>query len=498
MIKTGRNRIIAMVFITAVIVGMVSIAAFAGVTNVGALATSQPNLAVDVKNQLAGDILVHEEAKGALATKDIWLLIKTDGVTFSAGTPAEASVTKGDIGLDTTKTVERVNNVADIANNKLIRIRVTDTSTVAGSEITIENIKYNVDRISTTTVEVHVLATEDTPTTTDPPSTVVVNTVSNAKIGDVGVVATFKPNIAQGVNNQAAGNIKVVHAVPLPQNDIWLQIKTSGVTFASVPVADAAYADLDPDDPVVRVADDLVRIQVVTTDSAQSTIDISGIAYNVAANATKGDVQVHVFSSEDTPTASTTPLSTVSNAKVVAPGEVPKSQFKDVPDDHWAIEYITALAELEIINGYPDGTFRPSSPITRAEFTKITILAAGLEPDTAAATGFSDTSGHWAAGYIATAKAEEIVNGYPDGTFRPNALITRAEITKIIIEAALIEIDTSGDGFPDVPDDHWAIDHILTAANEEIVKGYPDGTFRPNANATRAEASKMVFLGLLF
>ncbi|MBE0446568.1 MAG: S-layer homology domain-containing protein [Actinobacteria bacterium] len=165
----------------------------------------------------------------------------------------------------------------------------------------------------------------------------------------------------------------------------------------------------------------------------------------------------------------------------------------DVSSTHFAFAAIRSLIDKGIINGRLNGEFDPGTAITRAEFTKMAVLAAGRIPVTSRTVSFSDIDGHWAKGYIEAAKAANIVDGYPGGTFRPNAKITRAEITKVVVKAGNLAIDTSGSGFPDVLANHWARASILTAAKNRIVRGFPDNTFRPNNNATRAESAQVVF-----
>jgi hypothetical protein len=151
--------------------------------------------------------------------------------------------------------------------------------------------------------------------------------------------------------------------------------------------------------------------------------------------------------------------------------------------------------DLGIISGYPDDTFRPVRGVSRAEFAKMIILAIGEAPASSYQGYFSDVNTkHWAWRYIEKARELGIISGYPDNTFRPDKEISRAEIAKIIIKARELPLDISGVAFSDVPTDHWAYDYIMTARNNDIVRGYVDGTFRPKRTATRAEACKMLFM----
>ena len=104
--------------------------------------------------------------------------------------------------------------------------------------------------------------------------------------------------------------------------------------------------------------------------------------------------------------------------------------FSDVGETDWHNNAISTLVKMGIINGYPDGTFRPNESITRAEFAAV---AARFDKNSFSEDAdFSDVSRHWASVEIAKAEANGWVNGYPDGSFKPNQLITRAEAVAII------------------------------------------------------------------
>jgi hypothetical protein len=162
-------------------------------------------------------------------------------------------------------------------------------------------------------------------------------------------------------------------------------------------------------------------------------------------------------------------------------------------DTSWATAYIESLAAEHILSGYTDGTFRSSNTVTRAEFVKMLILALREAPLSTPNNSFSDTSDHWAKGYIEKAKVLGIITGYPDGTFKPDKPVSRAEIAKMIYIALNIRSNTTATSFTDVPTSHWAYKYIMGLKNQGIVTGYPDGTFRPSNQTTRAEAAKIIF-----
>lgn len=143
--------------------------------------------------------------------------------------------------------------------------------------------------------------------------------------------------------------------------------------------------------------------------------------------------------------------------------------------------------------GYPDGTVRPGGSITRAEATTIFFRLLTEESRSqfwATENRYSDVSaGQWYNNAVSTMTRAGIVNGYPDGTFRPNAPITRAEMAKII--ALFAKLEPSAERFPDTAG-HWAEPHIRLAAGSGWIEGYPDGTFRPDRAITRAETVTMI------
>jgi len=171
------------------------------------------------------------------------------------------------------------------------------------------------------------------------------------------------------------------------------------------------------------------------------------------------------------------------------PSSPTPSQFPDIAG-HWAEDLILRLTEAGIITGYPDGTFRPESTITRAEFSAILCRALNLSPQ--GSSSFSDTQGHWAEGYIQALSEKGYINGYPDGSFKPDDQIKRAEIAAIIMRVKLLPPMTGKPSFSDVDSTHWAFSAIEAAYSGKIVSGYPDGIFKPESPSTRAEACAII------
>ena len=147
------------------------------------------------------------------------------------------------------------------------------------------------------------------------------------------------------------------------------------------------------------------------------------------------------------------------------------------------------------IIGYEDGTVRPQNNITRAEVA--TIFFRLLTEESRAYywcqnNDYTDVKlTDWHNNAISTLANADIITGYPDGTFRPNAPITRAEFAAIAARFSEV-IYNGGNSFTDVPENHWAARYIALAEHLGWVTGYPDGSFKPSQNITRAEAMTLI------
>lgn len=148
-----------------------------------------------------------------------------------------------------------------------------------------------------------------------------------------------------------------------------------------------------------------------------------------------------------------------------------------------------------------DGLFRPEDKLSRAEtaamLARLTVDQQGqplFQPQQSYQQQFSDVeAGQWYTPYVGFAWQNGLVNGYEDGTFRPDRPVTRAELVKLLAayfpEAARQQGQRT---FSDVPGDHWAAGPVAYAAQAGWTKGYEDGTFRPDQPVTRAEAVRMI------
>lgn len=146
-----------------------------------------------------------------------------------------------------------------------------------------------------------------------------------------------------------------------------------------------------------------------------------------------------------------------------------------------------------LINGYPDGFFRPDNPITRTEFTKILVLSLNLGLVSPSQAQFTDVSpDFWGYPYVETAAAAGIINGVGQGLFAPGNNITRADMATMIGRALpLAPQDTlSFTDAAEIP--QYARGFVGAASAKGILQGFPDGSFRPLNNATRAETAAMI------
>ncbi len=171
---------------------------------------------------------------------------------------------------------------------------------------------------------------------------------------------------------------------------------------------------------------------------------------------------------------------------ITTPAVYASTDLTDI-NGHWAQSQIENLTSHNIISGYPDGAFKPDQTISRAEFAVVLVKAFKL--DAKNGEDFTDTTDHWAKDYIATASASGIVNGYGDGLFGPNDLITREQMAVMIVRAAKLDTVATGKVFSDADKvSAWAKSSVNTASNYNIISGYPDNSFKPQGSATRAEA----------
>ena len=158
-------------------------------------------------------------------------------------------------------------------------------------------------------------------------------------------------------------------------------------------------------------------------------------------------------------------------------------------EGHWAKDTITKWVEAGKASGYEDGTFKPENPITRAEFMVLVNKSFGFSKTVS--IDFTDVPADaWYAEHVAKAKAAGYIGGYPDGTVKPGAYISRQEVAVIIAKLKNLTGNASAvDKFNDasqIPD--WSKGAVGAVVEAGYMNGYPNVTFKPTDNIKRAEA----------
>jgi hypothetical protein len=198
-------------------------------------------------------------------------------------------------------------------------------------------------------------------------------------------------------------------------------------------------------------------------------------------------------------TSSATPVATASaTPPATATGTPCTINFTDVQPSDYFYEDVRCLFCRGAISGYADGTFRPFNNTTRGQMTKIIVLALQIPINTTGGPHFSDappTSPFYRE--IESAYNANIISGYADGTFRPNTYVTRGQLSKIVVQAAVFRFGWTLDNpaiptFIDVPPGSPFYEYIETAVCHGVISGYADHTFRPGNYAIRAQIAKIV------
>jgi hypothetical protein len=233
----------------------------------------------------------------------------------------------------------------------------------------------------------------------------------------------------------------------------------------------------------------LVVVTPTTTTAIPNYANLIHIAVHVPNNPAHWiDVEgVRAVTATDNPYTTTAHLITITHRR----------PWTDLPENNWADDFVQYLADQNVISGYPDGSFHPDALVTRAQFAKMVALAMQWQLVTPATPTFSDVpASFWGYSYIETAVAHGAISGYPDGTFRPNNDVTRAQVAKIIYLARQWSTVEGSMQFNDVQQSDWFYGYAQAAGVSEIMGGYSDSTFRPNLPATRAQVAKILTLSL--
>lgn len=198
-----------------------------------------------------------------------------------------------------------------------------------------------------------------------------------------------------------------------------------------------------------------------------------------------------------------TPATSAESTVVPVPATSAETKFSDVPDNYWARPYIEALAERGILDGFPDGSFRPNQPITRAEFAA--PLQKAFESKSAVgAINFKDVSADfWAAPVIQQAVTAGFLKGYPQNIFQPNQQIPKVQVLVSLVTGLGITppadstqvLQTYQDA-PEIP--KYATQQVAAATAAGLVANYPEPKLlKPNQDATRAEVAALIYQALV-
>ncbi len=175
--------------------------------------------------------------------------------------------------------------------------------------------------------------------------------------------------------------------------------------------------------------------------------------------------------------------------------------FKDLPAGYWAKTYIEALASKNIIAGFPDGSFKPNEPVTRAQFAA--IIAKAFQPQAKSANKqFPDVqSNFWAYEVIQSASKGGFVSGYPDGTFKPQQQIPRVQVLVSLANGLGLNADNQNilsiySDASQIP--QYATNSVAAATSRQLVVNYPTvKQLNPNQQATRADVAAFVYQAMV-
>jgi hypothetical protein len=276
----------------------------------------------------------------------------------------------------------------------------------------------------------------------------------------------YQPNAAAGEQLVWTINVPVENANPVQLSYTLKLTRSTRAGTYTVPTNDSA------------------ELSYVSTNGTEGSefFDVPSVTYTVRSNPIVIPSDNPQPSAEPSPTPSTTPSP--------EPTDIPEpsTPLADLPEDLNSTDHITYIA------GYPDGTVRPNGQITRAEvataFYRL-LTAARRDAVFTATPAYSDmNASQWFNKAVSSMANGKYVTGYPNGTFGGNKSITRAEF--VAIAARFMNAKAGTVTFTDVPSSNWAYQYISTAVAYGWINGYPDGSFKPNQPITRAEAMKII------
>jgi len=194
-------------------------------------------------------------------------------------------------------------------------------------------------------------------------------------------------------------------------------------------------------------------------------------------------------------------LSVVIMITVIAPAAIGEQKFSDVPDNHWAFKIVGQMVIRNILNGYPDGAFRPGQKVTREEFATMLVRSAGLPLPGITNASFADLpADRWSAPYVEAAK--DYLGGYRIDSgaevFKGEEPALREDVIAALVKARGYKPGAEKGDFQEQFKDYGEIsealrEYIGLALQNHLISGYGDGTLRPKGTITRAEAATLLY-----
>ncbi len=234
-----------------------------------------------------------------------------------------------------------------------------------------------------------------------------------------------------------------------------------------------------------------------STDTPQPTGTRTPTPTHTATNSrTPTPTRTPTDTREPTDTRTPTPTPSVPPPDTATP--LPCLDYSDVYPSQYYSRAVDWLTCRHIVSGYSDGTFHPYDGVTRGQIVKMIVLGEGWGMYDAGRPTFSDVGrSDWFYPLVETAYRHGVVAGYSDGTFRPFNGVTRAQLSKMIVLArAWPLLNPQAPHFSDVPRDNPFYPFIETAYAHAVISGYGDGTFQPQLEATRGQLCKMLYVAL--
>ena len=270
--------------------------------------------------------------------------------------------------------------------------------------------------------------------------------------------SVYQDKLATGIANGIESYLKK-NVILQPQNPSDEVISTGTVTTASLNVRNGYGTSYD----VIGTLEKGTKVQIIETNNGWHKILFNGSYGYISGNYVDIDKDTTQPSTEDS-----------------------KVSFSDIVN-HWAKAHIEDFASKGYVGGYDDNTFRPNNDITRAEFVRIVNKYFGFT--NGESENFTDVDKDaWYYKDVCIGIREGYINGYQDGTFRPNDTISREEVASIVRTITGLVENGSSKFSDDNKIGSWAKKSVYALADNKIMSGYEDNTFRPKNKITRAEA----------